>query len=143
MARSTTRTPWQYVLALLACTASVAACAGPQTGTWSGSAEVAPSPTAQAAIWTVQLHCGKAADDSESCRVDLQPPGKPVEQLPACRFVRTGRAAELTVDPGRPGCDGPAAERLTLQGTVGEGVWFGEVRRGGQRVGQFRAYWTP
>lgn len=119
---------------------ALGACSGPQTGTWRGSAEVQRSDKAASAIWTVQLHCGTDREGTEGCRVDLQPPGEAMQQLAACSFVRTQRRAELTVDPGKPSCDGPQAERLHLVGTVGEGVWFGEVQRGGNAVGRFRAY---
>ena len=61
------------VFALLA---GLLACSGPQTGTWRGSAEVRKPDGADAAVWTVQLHCGADRDGAESCRVDLQPPGE-------------------------------------------------------------------
>lgn len=115
-------------------------CSGPQTGTWRGSAEVQRADKLTSAIWTVQLHCGTDREGGEGCRVDLQPPGESMQQLVACSFVRAQRKAELTVDLGRPACDGPQAERLHLVGTVGEGVWFGEVQRSGNAVGRFRAY---
>ena len=120
----------------------LAACSGPQTGSWSGSAEVRGESDALVALWGVQLHCSTDPNGDEQCRVDLQAPGKPLEQLPACSFVRERRSAEVSVDPGRPGCDGPAASRVALIGTIGEGVWFGQVVRGGKAVGQFRAYWS-
>lgn len=116
-------------------------CSGPQTGTWRGTAEVAGRTGAVGtAIWSVQLHCGTDREGIESCRVDLQPPGEALQQLSACSFERKRRSAELTVDPGKPGCDGPAADRLHLVGTVGEGVWFGNVVRAGNTIGRFRAY---
>lgn len=127
-------------LGVLAVLAGLTACSGPQTGTWRGSAEVSRREGVGAAIWTVQLHCGADRDGTESCRVDLQAPGEAMQQLAACSFVRQRRSAELTVDPGKPGCDGPAAERLHLVGTVGEGVWFGNVLRAGKDIGRFRAY---
>lgn len=126
--------------ALLAGMTALTGCSGPQTGTWRGSAEISKRDALGAAVWNVQLHCGADRDGTESCRVDLQPPGEAMQQLAACSFVRQRRSAELTVDPGKPGCDGPAAERLQLVGTVGEGVWFGSVLRSGKDLGRFRVY---
>ncbi len=115
---------------LVAC----AGCASPLVGAWRGTADLGPV-RAQTLVLTVGA-------DGLTGKVHLDDPGKP-EDFVLCRLSRQGRVFEAEYDAARPGCDGnpgSPTERRLLKGTVGEGVVWGEVWRGGEKLGFFRGF---
>lgn len=110
------------------------ACGSPLAGAWRGTADLGPV-RAQALVLTV-------AEDGQSGKLHLADPGKP-EDFVLCRLSRTERTFEAEYDAARPGCDGNAgspSERRMLKGTVGEGVVWGELWRGNEKLGFFRGF---
>lgn len=114
--------------------ATVAACSAPAVGTWSGTADLGPQRGQQLRL---QLF-----EDEKTGKLWLQDPGKP-EDFSVCSLQRTGRSVQIEYDAARPNCAGDAgspSERRVLKGTIGEGVVFGEVWQGGEKLGFFRAF---
>ena len=119
---------------LIPLVALVAACSSPLAGAWQGTADLGPL-RAQTLTLTV-------AQDGLTGKIRLVDPGKP-EDFSLCRIARQGRSFEIEYDAARPGCDGNAGsptERRVLKGTVGEGVAWGDVWRGTEKLGFFRGF---
>ena len=117
------------LLALLGssgCTAAIA-------GRWQGTADVGP-------IKAFDLRL-EVSGDGKSGRIAVQDGSPGAHDL--CRIEVNGRDVELEYDLAQPTCrseEGKPSERRRLRGTVGEGLVFGEVLQGSQRIGFFRAY---
>ena len=117
------------LLALLGssgCTAAIA-------GRWQGTADVGP-------IKAYDLRL-EVASDGKSGRIAVQDGSPGAHDL--CRIEVKGRDVDLEYDLAQPPCrseEGKPSERRRLRGTVGEGLVFGEVLQGSQRIGFFRAY---
>lgn len=119
------------LLALLAC----AGCAAPIAGRWQGTADVGPIKA-----YDLQL---EVASDGGSGRITVQDGSVGAHDL--CRIDIRGRNVDLEYDLAQPTCrseEGKPSDRRRLRGTVGEGLVFGEVLQGAQRIGFFRAYLT-
>lgn len=119
------------LLLLVAC----GACGAPQVGTWQGTLDIGGT---QAVPLSLHLQ-----EDGVTGRVNAKENGKAFEALQICSF-KLGRLRqfELTYDANRPNCEqsADAADPRTYRGTVGEDTIFGEVFRGEQRIGFFRAF---
>ncbi len=113
----------------------LAGCGAPQVGTWQGTLDIGGT---QAVQLTLHVH-----EDGASGSVKAKENGKAFEALQICTF-KLGRLRqfELTYDANRPNCEqsADAADPRTYRGTVGEDTIFGEVYRGEQRIGFFRAF---
>ena len=108
------------------CTAAIA-------GRWQGTADVGP-------IKAFDLRL-EVSGDGKSGRIAVQDGSPGAHDL--CRIEVNGRDVELEYDLAQPTCrseEGKPSERRRLRGTVGEGLVFGEVLQGSQRIGFFRAY---
>jgi len=127
------------LLLLLMVLVSGAGCSAPLAGQWRGTMDLGPS-----AAHAIELN---VIEDATAGRLVVQEPHKAFSHFQLCS-VHTGakRALELVYDANRPNCDEKDAdpsERRLLRGTVGEGVLFGDVLRGTERIGFFRAFRQP
>lgn len=114
-----------------------AACSSPLAGRWQGTADMGP-------IAAFELQLEVDADDLTGT-LNLREPGKP-ESYRICHIDRRGRAIAIEYDVGRPNCDATGStpsERRVLKGQVGEGIVSGEVWKGSDKLGFFRAYVQP
>ena len=114
-------------------------CSAPLVGHWRGTMDLGPS-----AAHEIELRVG---EDGTSGRILLTEPHRAFTNFQLCS-VHAGdkRAIELVYDANRPNCDEKNAdpsERRLLRGTVGEGVLFGDVLLGTERIGFFRAFRQP
>ena len=114
--------------ASVGCTAALA-------GRWQGTADVGP-------ITAYDLRI-EVAGDGKSGRIALLDGSPGAHDL--CRIDVRGRDVDLEYDLAQPTCSqesGKPSDRRQLRGTIGEGLVFGELLRGAERIGFFRAYLT-
>lgn len=119
--------------ALLLVLSAASGCAAPIAGRWQGTADVGP-------INAYDLRL-EVASDGKSGRIAVQDGSPGAHDL--CRIELNGRDVDLEYDLAQPTCrseEGKPSDRRRLRGTVGEGLVFGEVLQGSQRIGFFRAY---
>lgn len=112
----------------MGCTAALA-------GRWQGTADVGP-------ITAYDLRI-EVAGDGKTGRIALQDGSQGAHDL--CRIEVRGRDVDLEYDLAQPTCSqdaGKPSDRRQLRGTIGEGLVFGELLRGSERIGFFRAYLT-
>ena len=127
------------LLPLLMFALLAAGCSAPIAGQWRGTMDLGPS-----AAHDIEL---SVIEDGTSGRIVVTEPHKAFSHFQLCS-VHSGdkRAIELVYDANRPNCDEKnpdPSERRLLRGTVGEGVLFGDVLRGTERIGFFRAFRQP
>lgn len=129
------RRPWSgpwWILALL-----LGGCGSPFAGGWAGTMDVGPI---LAHTITVQM-------PPEGLEGDLRvqtPEGDKDYRI--CSGTLTNDQFELSFDRLHPDCTAPKDGKRdlhVLRGTLGEGVFFGEVYRGDRRIGFFRAFRKP
>lgn len=117
------------VLVLVGC-----ACGSPLAGRWQGTADIGPVRAQQLVL--------ELDEQGQTGRLHVADPGR-TEAFRLCRVQRHGRSLELQYDAARPSCEGNAgapSELRTLKGTVGEGVVWGQIWRGTENIGFFRAF---
>ncbi len=121
-------------LACAGCLWLVSGCASPLAGKWQGTADIGPI-----AAFDLQF---EVDSEDQPGTIAVREPGRP-EHMRICHIDRQGRAITIEYDVGRPNCDasGPTpADRRVLKGTIGEGIVTGEVWKGGDKIGFFRAF---
>lgn len=114
---------------------SSAGCTAALAGRWQGTADVGP-------ITAFDLRI-EVAGDGKSGRIAVQDGSAGAHDL--CRIQVSGRDVDLEYDLAQPTCAleaGKPSDRRRLRGTIGEGLVFGELLRGNERIGFFRAYLT-
>jgi len=128
----------RFVCLAVACVVA-AGCGSPLTGTWRGTMDLGAMDA-----WPLEVRVG---EDPSRGRLVVQEKGRTFESFQLCTVEpATERKLELSYNPEHPDCAAPAGtaeagkDRRTLRGTVGEGVLFGEVFRGSERIGFFRAF---
>ncbi len=112
-----------------------AGCTAALAGRWQGTADVGPI-----AAYDLRI---EVAGDGKSGRIAVKDGSPGAHDL--CRIDVRGRDVDLEYDLAQPTCAqeaGKPTDRRQLRGTIGEGLVFGEVLRGTERIGFFRAYLT-
>ena len=125
-------------LPVFAATLLLFGCGSPLAGGWRGTADLGPvlAPA-------LEFH---VAEDTLTGRLELQEVGKPYSRFQLCALrvdAQDERKVELEYDANRPGCEAThqdVSDRRRLVGVVGEGVWTGDVFRGAEKIGFFRAF---
>jgi hypothetical protein len=113
-------------------------CGAPMAGNWHGTFDRGP-----VAAHPLVLHI---QDDGQKGWLDVREPGHAFVRFTVCSVeVDPNRRVTLTYDANRPNCDTgnsnpDPSELRTLQGFVGESVFYGDMLRGGEKLGFFRIF---
>ena len=123
----------RYVLLL----AVLVACSSPAAGGWRGTADLGP-----VAAYPFEV---KFNDDASQGHIAVREPGRGFAQqwFQLCTLTVDRRQITATYDPTSPDCQGAASSRREVRGLVGEGVLWGELWQGNQKLGFFRAFQEP
>lgn len=112
-------------------------CGSPFAGGWDGTMDVGP----------ILAHSITVKMPPEGLEGDLTvqtPDGERAYRI--CKGTLTGDKFELSFDRLNADCVAEKDAKTDvhiLRGTLGEGVFFGEVFRGERKIGFFRAFRTP
>jgi hypothetical protein len=126
---------------LLIILCATTACTAAHVGAWRGTVDLGPVAAPE-----LEIHVDEAGTGG---RVDVAEPGKPFSRFQLCAVQldpQEARKITLEYDVNRPGCETQHADpsdRRRLVGTVGEGLWTGDVFKGSDRIGFFRALRLP
>ena len=111
-------------------------CGAPMAGTWHGTFDRGP-----VAAHPLVLH---VQEDGQKGSLEVRETGGAVTRFSVCSLeVDPNRRVTLTYDANRPNCDAGNADRSglrTLQGFVGESVFYGDVLNGSEKLGFFRIF---
>ena len=134
-AKKQDRRPWRgpwWLLALL-----LGGCGSPFAGGWAGTMDVGP----------ILAHSIEVTMPPEGLEGDVAVQTEDGEKrYRICKGTLTNDQFELSFDRLNPDCagkDGAKTDVHVLRGTLGEGVFFGEVFRGDRKIGFFRAFRKP
>jgi len=121
----------QWAVAVVAVAIGLSGCGASWTGTWGGVADLGP----------VDAHELTLTLSDKDSTVTLKDANGDTKTLQVCARSVENRKITLVVDMSRPDCStGANAKRLRLDGLIGAGVIHGDMYRGQQRVGFFRAF---
>ena len=115
-------------------------CAAAWSGAWSGTADLGP---VEARTLTLHLLDGEPATAGASAlgSVRWAAAGGAAHTFQVCKRQVVGPKITLEIDTAHPDCSaGADAKPLRLEGTIGAGVIHGDLFRGQERVGFFRAF---
>lgn len=112
-------------------------CGSPLQGGWAGTIDIGPIEAYDLKVTMPE----EGLDGTLLVRT-----AKGTQQYSFCKGSLDGQQFELHYDLARPTCEdkeGAPTDPRRLVGTLGESVLFGEVYKGSEKVGFFRAFLEP